>query len=76
LRYLHKFHPKYLSAFDEKAIQGEELYQKLHHHIFAEVHQEVQSPTCHAYRRTLSGLPRKGWHHLSANIHGAPAIEH
>lgn len=29
LRYLHKFHPKYLSAFDEKAIQGEELYQKL-----------------------------------------------
>lgn len=22
LRYLHKFHPKYLSAFDEKAIQG------------------------------------------------------
>lgn len=29
LRYLHKFHPQYLSAFDEKAIQGEELYQKL-----------------------------------------------
>ncbi len=29
LRYLHKFHLKYLSAFDEKAIQGEELYQKL-----------------------------------------------